>query len=126
MYSCFKTFQPSAEVGKLGRSDEDCGKFLHNDACEIKVLDLSVNLASRAEPVSHLFLLKDFSERLIYTLRAEVEAQLSDYQTSTRLEQSSVCAKKIQQVDHKCFEIAVVRRGRDLGKKLQIVFDDFF
>ena len=76
--------------------------------------------------MSHLFLFEDFSECLVDAFCAEVEAQLSNYQTSTRLEQPSVCAEKIQQIDHKCFEIAVIGSRRDLGKKLQIVFDDFF
>jgi hypothetical protein len=89
---CFKAFQPSAEVGKLGRSNEDCGKLLHNNASKVKVL----------------FLFKDFGECLVNAFCAEVETQLSDYETSARIKQSSVSAEKIQQIDHKRFKITIV------------------
>jgi hypothetical protein len=126
IYPCFKTFESSTKVGKLGRSDEDRGEFLDNDASKVEVLGILRKLGPSNKSQAHLFLFKNLGKRLVDTFCAEVEAQLSNYQTSTRLEQPSVCAKKIQQVDHKGFEIAVIRRGRDLGKKLQVVFDDLF
>jgi hypothetical protein len=126
IYPCFKTFESSAKVGKLGRCDEDCGEFLDNNASKVEVLGILGKFVPTYKSQAHLFLFKNLGERLVDTFRGEVEAQLSNYQTSTRLEQPSVCAKQIQQVDHKGFEIAVIRRGRDLGKKLQVVFNDFF
>jgi len=56
----FKAFKPPPEVGKFGRSDEDRGKFLYDDAGKVKVL----------------FLFDDFSECFVNAFRAEVEAQL--------------------------------------------------
>jgi hypothetical protein len=35
IYPCFKTFEPSTKVGKLGRSDKNRGEFLHDDAGKI-------------------------------------------------------------------------------------------
>lgn len=57
---------------------------MHDDAGEVKVLAILLKLvpASRNH-IPYLFLFKDFGECLVNAFRAEVEAQLSNYETST-------------------------------------------
>ncbi len=82
---------------------------MHNDASEVKVLAIPCELvfADRSH-VPHLFLFKNLSERFVNAFCAEVETQLPNYETSARIKQSSVSAKKIQQIDHKRLEITII------------------
>ena len=58
-----------------------------------------------------LFFLQDLCERPVYPLGVEVQAELSDDETTPRLEEPPVRAEKVQQVHHESFEIAFVGAG---------------
>jgi hypothetical protein len=86
-YSRFKTFKSPPEIGKFGRCDEDRGKLLHNDTSEVKVLTILRKIRPvLRNHIPYLFLFEDFSKCLVNALRAEVEAQLPNNETSTCLE----------------------------------------
>lgn len=72
---------------------------------------------------TNILLFEYLRKRSVDSFGIEVQAQLSDYQTPSGLQQSSVCTKKFKQIHHESFEIILFGARTYLGEKLQVVFD---
>lgn len=75
---------------------------------------------------AHIILLQDLGDCPEDPLGVEVQAQLSNNQTSPRLEQPSIGAKQLEHVDHEAGKVCLLGGSRDLGQELQVMLDNLF
>lgn len=88
-----QAFQPPTEVRQFGGGDKNHVQLLHHDARELEIL----------------LLLQNLGEGPIYSLRVEVETELSDDQTASGVEETTICAEELQEVVHEQLEVTFLR-----------------
>ena len=70
---------------------------------------------------AHLILLQYLSESAIDPLRVQAHTELTNDQTTPRLQQLPIRTEQRQQIHHEARKVFVLRIRRDLGEELKIV-----
>jgi len=103
-----EVLQPFAEICELGRRNQDHVELDHHKVGELQVL----------------FPFQDLGKGPKDPLGIHVQAQLAYDEASPGFEQTSIRAEQLEKVDQEAAKVAIFRVCGDLGKQLEIVFDD--